>query len=120
MLYRKFKGCSEDIKIQLFSSYCFSFYCSSLWSRYKRATITAIKVAYNNIFRLLFHIPRRVSISAYYVAYGLPCFRNVRRKLIHSIYLLVLSSQNELVSAIANSCFFKSSSIFKEWVRVLF
>ena len=63
MLYRKFKGCSEDIKIQLFSSYCFSFYCSSLWSRHKRATITAIKVAYNNIFRLLFHIPRRVSIQ---------------------------------------------------------
>ena len=31
MLYRNFKGCSDDIKIQLFSSYCFSFHCTSLW-----------------------------------------------------------------------------------------
>ena len=120
MLYRNFKGCSDDIKIQLFSSHCFSFYCSSLWSIYKRSTIKAIEVAYNNIFRLLFHIPRRVSISAHYVAYGLPCFKNVRRKLIYSIYSRVLSSENELVSTIVNSCFFLSSSIFNEWVNVLF
>ena len=120
MLHRKFKDCSDEIKIQLFSSYCLSFYCSSLWSRYKRATLKAIEVAYNNIFRLLFLLPRRVSISACYVSYGLPCFKTVRRKLIRSIYLRVLSSQNGLSGTIVNSSCFIGSSLFKEWIKVLF
>ena len=97
-----------------------SFYCASLWSRYKRGTIKAIEVAYNNIFRLLLHLPRRGSISSYYVSNGLSCFKAVRRKLTHSIYKRVLASGNLLVAAIVNSSLFIRSSVFKEWVDVLF
>ena len=120
MLFRKFKNCSIDVKKQLFTSYCSSFYCCSLWSNYKNATLKALHVAHNNIFRLLFHLPRRCSVSAYFVEYRLPNFSVIRKKLIYSLYRRVLDSCNSLISTIVNCNHFVSSRIIQEWSNVLF
>ena len=57
MLLRKFKSCSVDVKKQLFITYCSSFYCCSLWSKFKKKSLQELQVAYNNIFRLMMKLP---------------------------------------------------------------
>jgi hypothetical protein len=54
MLAGRFSKCSEDIKCQLFKSYCYNLYCAHLWSNYPEAKLQNVKVAYNNVFRHFF------------------------------------------------------------------
>ena len=35
MLIKNFKSCSDDVKLQLFKTYCSNLYCGQLWSTYK-------------------------------------------------------------------------------------
>ena len=37
-LLRTFYYCSTDVKLELFKSYCTSFYCCYLWTAYKKST----------------------------------------------------------------------------------
>ena len=120
MLIRNFRQCTDDVKKQLFMSFCSSFYCTSLWTVYKRASLQALHVAHNNVLRLLFHLPRIGSISGHFVSQGIPNFLVLRRKLIYSMYKRVLSSQNTLIYTLANVNHFMYTRIYKEWVDTLF
>ena len=55
-LVRKFGKCTDDVKLELFRSYCSNFYCCQLWSNYTTAMYNNIRVAYNNTFRFLMKI----------------------------------------------------------------
>ena len=120
MLLQNFRHCSEEVKKQLFRSYCTSFYCSSLWSRYNRNTLEDLKVAYNNVFRFLFKLPRRGSVSYHFVHKDVPNFSFVRRILCNSMLARVLSSRNSLIGNLVDSTFFVCSKVFLEWMNVLF
>ncbi|XP_047028765.1 uncharacterized protein LOC124636648 [Helicoverpa zea] len=53
MLIHRFARCSKEVKITLFKSYCQSFYTSSLWMRHTKRSLDALRVQYNNCFRML-------------------------------------------------------------------
>ena len=42
-LIRKFKFCQSTTKCNLFRTYCYSLYCSALWSSLKRETLIRLK-----------------------------------------------------------------------------
>ena len=44
-LLRTFHYCSTDVKLELFKSYCTSFYCCYLWTAYKKSTFDRLSVA---------------------------------------------------------------------------
>ena len=46
-LIRTFHYCSTDVKLELFKSYCTSFYCCYLWTAYKKSTFDRLRVAFN-------------------------------------------------------------------------
>ena len=47
-LLRTFHYCTTDVKLELFKSYCTSFYCGYLWTAYKKSTFHRLRVAFNN------------------------------------------------------------------------
>ena len=47
-LLRTFHYCSTGVKLELFKSYCTSFYCCYLWTAYKKSTFDRLCVAFNN------------------------------------------------------------------------
>ena len=119
-LLQNFRHCSDDVKGQLFKSYCTTFYCLSLWNNFTRTTMDDIRVSYNNVFRFFFKLPRRGSISYHFVTKDLPHFTYVRRTLCHSMFERVLSSRNRLICNLVDSTFFVSSRVFKHWMDLLF
>ncbi len=62
-LIRNFRKCTDEIKVLLFKTYCTGFYSSTTWSSYKSKSLDKLKVAFNNIFRILMSVGRRESIS---------------------------------------------------------
>ena len=45
-LLRTFHYCSSDVKLELFKSYCTSFYCCYLWTAYKKSTFDTGYLSY--------------------------------------------------------------------------
>ena len=50
-LLRTFYYCSTNVKLELFKSYCSSFYCCYLWTAYKKSTFDKLRVAFSNAYR---------------------------------------------------------------------
>ena len=119
-IIRKFKKCTQDVKKQLFLSYCNSFYCCSIWSNFKKSSLKRLHVAHNNIFRVLFNVQRDLSVSQCFVTHNVPNFLVIRRKLVFSMYKRVFSSPNELVSTISQMVHFQNSQLYNQWNTVLY
>ena len=120
MLLSKFRHCTQDVKKNLFMTYCSSLYCCSMWSVYDNSTLRSIHVAHNDVLRVMFHLPRHTRVSNIFVKQNIPSFPVLRRKLVYSMYKRVLTSSNSLVQTLVNSNFFVSSKIFKKWMEILF
>ena len=60
MLVRKFYMCSEDVKTQLFRTFCTPMYIAQLWWNYSNSSssMRKLKVAYNDVMRMLLGLPR--------------------------------------------------------------
>ena len=56
-LLRTFHYCSIDVKLELFRSFCTSFYCCYLWTAYKKSTFDKLRVAFNNAYRRVLNLP---------------------------------------------------------------
>ena len=80
MIVKNFKFCSSEVKAKLFSTYCTAFYCCSMWSSFKTASLKRLHIAHNNIFRFLFTIGKRESVSAIFVKNNIPNMPIIRRK----------------------------------------
>ena len=120
-LIRKFRNCSTQIKLQLFRSYCYNLYCCHLWSTYTQRRYNSIKVAYNNVFRHLFNIKHRCSISQVYMCNRVNSFVCLIRKSICSFRARLYSSQNILLTTIVNSTvFMNTSKLFITWSSQIF
>ena len=121
MLVRKFGKCSEEVKLQLFRSYCTNLYCSQLWCNYTSHMLHKITVAYNNVYRFLFKIRGPCSISNLYVQNDVCAFKVLMRKSICSFRKRLLTSENSLISVIVHSIYFVSSSqLYKKWCDQIF
>ncbi|XP_063627510.1 uncharacterized protein LOC134799017 [Cydia splendana] len=63
MVARRFARCSKNVKVTLFKAYCQTFYTCSLWVNYTQKALRALRVQYNNGFRMLLGLPRFCSAS---------------------------------------------------------
>ena len=120
LLLRKFNKCSDDVKCLLFRSYCTNLYCASLWCNYTASSFSRIKVAYNNIFRMLLSVKRREVYGAY-VRFNVDSFQVVLRKSIYTFIQRLLKSNNCLISNIVTSLsFISGSTLYTQWMTMLY
>lgn len=119
-LIHKFKFCSPDVKAQLFKSYCGAFYCTTLWSNYKKETLMKLRVAYKRIFRSLFSIKYGSSITLLMLQNKCDPLDVILRKLVCGFRERLSNSCNSVIAAIINSIFYRSSALTQKWNNVLF
>ena len=55
--------CSEDVKAQLFRTFCTPMYTAHLWRNYSSSSMRKLNVAYNDVMRMLLGLPRFQSAS---------------------------------------------------------
>ena len=121
-LARRFRMCSDNVKVTIFRSYCSSLYTSQLWWKYKvRPNYTRkLYVAYNNAFRMLFMLPRDCSASGMFAVHNGMSSPALVRKLVFGFYKRVKASRNSIVQAICASDIWWKSSIRANWNKLLY
>ena len=80
---RMFHYCTVDVKLLLIKSYCTSFYCGYLWSDYKASTFSKLRVAFNNVYRLVLGLPPWSSASGMYATHNIENFEALLRKTLY-------------------------------------
>ena len=120
ILISRFSKCSMEVKVTLFKTYCSQFYGSHLWSSYTRHALDRLRVAYNNVFRILMKVDKRSSISAILVNCNVNGAICVRRRSVTSFHDRIMNSDNLLVSTVVNSSHFYHSKILSNWCDTLF
>ena len=63
MLVRKFYMCSGDVKAHLFRTYPTPMYTAHLWWSYNKGSMRKVNITYNDVMRILLHLPRYQSAS---------------------------------------------------------
>lgn len=114
MLARRFVRCSEQVKVTLFKAYCQTFYTCSLWFRYTQRTLNALRVQYNNGFRMLLGLPRFCSASGMFAEARVDGFHAIIRKRLASLLSRVRSSTNSILQVIAEK---QDSNVLKAFIR---
>ena len=71
---------SVNVKNILFRYFSSSIYGINLWCRYSASSINCLRVAYNNAYRILFKLPRRIHINETMVNNGISTFYSLMRK----------------------------------------
>ena len=120
ILIKNFKSCSDEVKCQLFKTYCSSFYCCQLWSDFNMESSRRLRVAYNRIFRILMKLEKRISMSTTFIEHHVLHSDVIQRKAMFSCMDRISNSDNVILQAIVNSSHYFNSSIFKRWSRNLF
>ena len=100
---RTFHYYAIDVKLELFRSFCKSFYCRYLWTAYKKSTVDKLRVAYNNTYRRVLNLPWRCSASAMYANFNIQNFEAVKRKSTYGFIQLLAKRTNSLVMAFEKS-----------------
>lgn len=99
MLARRFARCTEQVKVTLFRAFCQTFYTCSLWTKYTQRTYNALRVQYNNAFRVLMGLPRYCSASSMFAEARVDGFYAVIRKRSASLLSRVRGSPNAILAA---------------------
>ena len=104
-LARRFHMCSDNVKVTIFSLLLFFIV--------HFATMVEVQgyVAYNNIFRMLFRIPRDCSAGGICAVHNVMSCPALVRKLVFGLYKRVKAYQNCIVRAICGSEIWWKSSI---------
>ena len=102
-LIRKFGSLSADVKCSLFKTFCYSFYCGSLWTTFRVANLYRLKVAYNCVMRKLMQVPPWQSARAMFVAAGVRCFEENLRYVSYNLFSRVGESRNTLLLTLGGS-----------------
>lgn len=109
-IIRNFKHCSYPVKWELFRTLCTNMYSCHLWCNYQKAHFNQIRVAYNDVFRMLMSIPRGSSISQFFMMFNMPDFYAVLRNAAYRFLQRLLSSSNQIVCEIVRRGVFIYSS----------
>ena len=118
-LLRTFHYCSTDVKLELFKSYCTSFYCCYLWTAYKKSTFDRLRVAFNNAYRRVLGQPWRCSASAMYANFGINNFEATIRKATFGFIQRLAKSTNSLIVTIEKSWSVRID-IWNFWEKTLY
>ena len=118
---RKFSNCSAEVKNQLFRSYISCLYSSHLWCSYGTKQYSAVRVAYNNVYRNLMGIIPGSSITSAYVRNYVSDFNVTRRKFINNFRSILMKSCNKIVSSFISSVYFMySSKLNCKWYKATY
>ncbi|XP_041989040.1 uncharacterized protein LOC121740419 [Aricia agestis] len=101
MLVHRFARCTRSVKITLFRAFCTTFYTCSLWNTYTLRAYNALRVQFNNAFRMLLGLPRYCSASRMFAEARVDCFYATMRKRCASL-VRVRGSTNSILAMIAS------------------
>ena len=118
-LFHTFYHCSIGVKLELFRSFCTSFYCCYLWTAYKKSTFNKMRVAFNNAYRRVHGLPMQSSVSAMYANFGIPNFEAVIRKSTFGFTQRLAKRTNSLIMAIESSWIVRID-IWDFWQKTLY
>lgn len=102
MVARRFARCSAEVKVTLFRAFCTIFYTSSLWISYTQKRYNALRVQYNNAFRMMMGLPRYCSASGMFAEARVDCFYTTMRKRCTSLSRRVRDSSNIILRVFAS------------------
>ncbi|CAH2218413.1 jg26340 [Pararge aegeria aegeria] len=100
MLARRFGKCSKEVKITLFNAYCQCFYTCQLWTNFFKKSFSAIRVQYNDAFRILMGLPRYCSASTMFAESGVPNFYCIVRARVASFWERIRNSNNGILRVV--------------------
>ncbi|XP_061710682.1 uncharacterized protein LOC133520326 [Cydia pomonella] len=112
MIARRFHRCTVQVKITLFRAYCTSLYTCSLWTRYTQRSLNALRVQYNDAFRVLLRLPRYCSASGMFADASVDGFYAMLRKRCAAMLGRVRDSRHSLLAIVANRW---DSGLLKHW-----
>ncbi|XP_063542112.1 uncharacterized protein LOC134750798 [Cydia strobilella] len=115
MLARRFARCTEEVKATLFKAYCQSFYTCSLWISYTQRAYSALRVQYNNAYRVVFGLPRHCSASGMFTEGRIDGFHAIIRKRCSSLLRRWRASSNAILCTLADRW---DSPWLKHWVQL--
>ncbi|XP_026744251.1 uncharacterized protein LOC113505646 [Trichoplusia ni] len=115
MLARRFARCSKPIKNTLFKAYCQSFYTCSLWVKYTQKAYSALRVQYNNGYRMLLGLPRFCSASGMFAEARIDDFFAIRRKRIASLLRRVRDGANSFLAVVSQDI---NNDIMRHWMAI--
>ena len=118
-IIRMFYFCTIDVKLELFRSFCTSFYCSYLWTGYKKSTFNRLRVAFNNAYRRILELPWRCSASGMYATYGIYNFEAIIRKQTFGFIGRLRKSCNTIVQTLENAWIIRIQ-LWHTWFEVLY
>ena len=104
---RIFHNCSTNVLIELWRNFCGLFYCSYLWSQYNKSSFSKIRVADNNLYRKILHVPPLSSASKMFVDNNILIFKPLLRKEVFSVTSRLSVSTNSIIRAIENCVLIK-------------
>ena len=119
ILIKKFRHCSDDVKIKLFKSYCSSFYGSNLWCSFYDYNRQKLVVAYKQIFRSFFNC-KREGTTFQMLNYSIQPFDVLERKCLHGFMERILNCDNVIVACVVNATFFRSTKFFYHCSKILY
>nr|XP_026491881.1 uncharacterized protein LOC113397673 [Vanessa tameamea] len=101
MIFRRFGKCAKEVKITLFRAFCNTFYTCSLWRNYTKRAYGALRVQYNDAFRVLMGLSRSCSASTMFAEARVHCFWTIMRRRAASLVQRVRDSPNNILKMIA-------------------
>ena len=115
MLLRTFNYCSPDVKRCMFTSYCSTMYCSSIWFDSAVTSMRKLKITYNNGLRRILNLSKYSSASEMFVNLNIPSFDELLRKIVFSFRSRIQDSSNSIVNGIVKSSLLLFSKVWAWW-----
>ena len=99
MLARRFQRCSDNVKRQLFLTFCTSVYTVEVWAVHTVGAGQRMRVQYNNAWRALFRLSPRCSANAMFVEGRAPSWGALLRQRTAALRQRVDASTNSVLQA---------------------
>ena len=119
LIIKRFRHCTDDVKVKLFKSYCCNFYGICLWSKYTQECRKKLITAFKRIFRGLFNCDK-YNTTVTMINMHVDPFIVIERKLVFGFRNRVFLSDNSILSAITDCNTFHRSSLNLVWNLRLF
>ena len=99
----------------MFRTFFSNIYACALWSKYRVASFSKIKVSHNDIFRSLLLVPRWESASMLFVEHNVSNLDTVIRHCYHSLMTRVMNSTNPIIESLVQSGGRRHSRLWHRW-----
>lgn len=115
MVARRFARSSREVKVTLFKAYCQSLYTSSLWVAYTQRAFNALRVQYNNGFRVVMGLPRFCSASGMFSEAHTDGFHAIIRNRCASLLKRLRGSPNTILNTLTDRW---DSPFLRHWISL--